>query len=98
MSPTWDYPVFDAAFREEIEREAEHQLMRFSAIRASRYCGGSEIAAAAAMLGLDASNEQRFSPSACRSMRRLHPGIPYFPRRRGAALPSTFGRHLAYYA
>ncbi|MGZ5086038.1 MAG: glycoside hydrolase family 2 protein [Usitatibacter sp.] len=101
MFANMDYPVADAEFRDEIEREAEYQLARLQRHACiAAYCGGSEIAQQAAMLGLARehwSNDffvERL-PELCA---RLHPGIPYFPSSPwGGALPMHVAAGISHY-
>ena len=101
MFANMDYPVGDAAFREEIVREATHQLgrlRRHACIAA--FCGGSEVAQQAAMMGLPAeqwSNDffdvelRKLCEDAC-------PGVPYFPSTPwGGALPFHVGTGISHY-
>ena len=101
MFANMDYPVGDAAFRAEIDAEATQQarrLARHACIAA--YCGGSEIAQQAAMLGLPASEwcSEFFAEGLPRLVAANHPGIPYFPSTPwGGALPIHVGTGLAHY-
>src|ERR1044072_4650455 len=53
MFANMDYPVGDAAFRAEIDAEADYQLRRLASHPCiAAYCGGSEVAQQAAMMGL----------------------------------------------
>ena len=55
MFANMDYPVADAAFRADIEAEVGYQLGRLHRHACiAAYCGGSEIAQQAAMMGLPA--------------------------------------------
>ncbi len=101
MFANMDYPVDDPEFRAQVEEEARHQLgrlRRHACIAA--YCGGSEIAQQAAMLGLPAEQwcNGFFGEALPRLCRELHPGIPYFPSTPwGGALPFHVGTGIAHY-
>ena len=101
MFANMDYPVADAAFRAEIEAEARHQLERLhrhACIVA--YCGGSEIAQQAAMMGLPADQWSNafFTESLPELCTSLHGGVPYFPSTPwGGALPFHVGAGIAHY-
>ncbi len=101
MFANMDYPVFDAAFREEIEREAEHQLTRLQRHPCiAAYCGGSEIAQQAAMLGLGREqwSNDFFAERLPQQCARLHPGVPYFPSTPwGGALPIHVSAGISHY-
>jgi beta-mannosidase len=101
MFANMDYPFRDAAFAAEAEAEVVQQLRRLRRHACiAAYCGGSEIAQQAAMLGLPA--EQR-----CPDFLRVrvadlceenHPGIPYFPNSPwGGAMPMHVGTGIAHY-
>jgi beta-mannosidase len=101
MFANMDYPVADPVFRASIEAEARHQLgrlQRHACIAA--YCGGSEIAQQAAMMGLPAetwANEffAEALPGLCATW---HAGVPYFPSTPwGGALPFHVGTGIAHY-
>ncbi len=101
MFANMDYPVADAALRDEIEREAAFQLARLSAHAClAAYCGGSEIAQQAAMMGLaraEWSNEF-FLERLPRLCERFHAGIPYFPSSPwGGALPMQLSTGISHY-
>ncbi len=91
MFANMDYPVDDPAFSADIEREARQQLGRLQRHAClAAYCGGSEVAQQAAMLGRPAQDwTNRFFaeilPALCAER---HPTIPYFPSTPwGGALP-----------
>ena len=101
MFANMDYPFGDAAFRAEALAEARHRLGRLHRHPCiAAYCGGSEVAQQAAMMGQPAarwSNEffDAELPALCAE---LHPGIPYFPSTPwGGALPFHAGSGLAHY-
>jgi beta-mannosidase len=101
MFANMDYPFGDEAFRAEALAEARHQLERLHRHPCiAAYCGGSEIAQQAAMLGQaagrwsDAFFDERL-PALCAE---LHAGVPYFPSTPwGGALPFHVGSGLAHY-
>jgi beta-mannosidase len=101
MFANMDYPVGDAGFREEIEREAEYQLgrlQRHACIAA--YCGGSEVAQQAAMLGLarEQWSSEFFSERLPQLIARLHAATPYFPSSPwGGALPIHVSTGISHY-
>jgi len=101
MFANMDYPFRDAAFRAEAEAEVRQQvarLRRHACIAA--YCGGSEIAQQAAMLGLA---PEHGCPDFLRHDARahcagLHPGVPYFPNSPwGGALPMHVATGISHY-
>jgi beta-mannosidase len=101
MFANLDYPARDAQFVAEVEDEARALLARLHRHPSiAVYCGGSEVAQQAAMLGLPASVwangifTQRL-PALCEA---LHPGVPYFPSTPwGGALPFHPGDGIAHY-
>ena len=101
MFANMDYPVRDPGFRRNIEGEARSvlaRLQRHACVVA--YCGGSEVAQQAAMMGLGAehwSNEffDEALPGLCATE---HAGVPYFPSSPwGGALPFHVGTGIAHY-
>jgi len=101
MFANMDYPFRDAAFAAEAEAEITGQLARLSRHACiAAYCGGSEIAQQAAMLGLAPEH-------GCADFLRVrvadlcdahHPGIPYFPNSPwGGAMPMHVGTGIAHY-
>jgi beta-mannosidase len=101
MFANMDYPFRDAAFRAEAEAEIVGQvqrLRRHAAVVA--YCGGSEIAQQAAMLGLAPEHGcpeflRRDAEALCAMH---HPGIPYFPNSPwGGALPMHVASGISHY-
>jgi beta-mannosidase len=82
MFANMDYPVTDAVFRAEIDREVAYQLQRLQKHACiTVYCGGSEIEQQASMLGLPASewSNEFFGEALPQRCAQLHAGIPYFP-------------------
>ena len=101
MFANMDYPVRDPGFRRTVEQEARAvlaRLQRHACVVA--YCGGSEVAQQAAMMGLGAehwSNEflDEALPGLCATE---HAGVPYFPSSPwGGALPFHVGTGIAHY-
>jgi beta-mannosidase len=101
MFANMDYPFRDEGFRAEAEAEVREQvqrLRRHACIAA--YCGGSEIAQQAAMLGLAPEHGcpdflRRDAESICCE---LHPGIAYFPNSPwGGALPMHVATGISHY-
>ncbi len=101
MFANMDYPVADAEFREEIEREAAFQLARLQKHAClAAYCGGSEVAQQAAMMGLARAqwSNEFFSERLPQLCARWHAGIPYFPSTPwGGALPMHVSTGIAHY-
>jgi beta-mannosidase len=101
MFANMDYPVADAAFRAEIEAEARYQVARLKAHPCiAAYCGGSEIAQQAAMVGLPAAqwSNEFFTGELPRLVAQLHFGTPYFPSTPwGGALPFHVASGIAHY-
>ena len=101
MFANFDFPVADEGFALRARVEAAAQVARFGRHASiAMYCGGSEVAQQAAMMGLP---EARWSnaffletlPSLCA---RLHPGVPYVPSTPwGGALPFHVGKGIAHY-
>jgi beta-mannosidase len=101
MFANMDYPFGDGEFRAEVDAEVRHQLGRLHRHPCiAAYCGGSEVAQQAAMMGLGPehwSNEfvARELPRLCAE---LHSGVPYFPSSPwGGALPFHVGTGIAHY-
>jgi beta-mannosidase len=101
MFANMDYPVRDPEFRTEIEAEARQQverLHRHPCIAA--WCGGSEVAQQAAMMGLAKehwSNDFFLEtlPALCEE---IQPGVAYFPSSPwGGALPFHVSTGIAHY-
>jgi len=81
MFANMDYPVADAQFAANIEREVRQQLQRLQRHPCMAvYCGGSEIEQQAAMLGLPADEwtQPFFTDTLPALCAQLHGGIPYF--------------------
>ena len=101
MFANMDYPVGDPQFLAEITAEAAGQLNRLQRHACvAVYCGGSEVAQQAAMLGrpaADWTNEyfSRILPALCTEW---HPTAAYFPSSPwGGALPFHAGSGIAHY-
>ena len=101
MYANMDYPFGDADFRAEAVAEARHQLERLHRHACiAAWCGGSEIAQQAAMLGQPAErwSHEFFDATLPRLCAELDPGTPYFPSTpSGGALPFHVGTGLAHY-
>jgi len=101
MFANMDYPVRDAGFRMEVEAEARDVLRRLQRHACvAVYCGGSEVAQQAAMMGL--SREHWLNDFFLQTLPALvaehHAGIPYVPSTPwGGALPFHVGRGVAHY-
>ncbi|HET9650941.1 MAG TPA: hypothetical protein VFP36_02060, partial [Usitatibacter sp.] len=101
MFANMDYPVKDAQFRAQAEEEARHvlrRLQRHPCIAA--YCGGSEIAQQAAMMGLAREHWSNdfFLETLPKLCAQMHPGIPCYPSTPwGGALPFHVGTGIAHY-
>lgn len=101
MFANMDYPFADEAFRGAVEEEARAQLSRLQRHACiAAYCGGSEVAQQAAMMGLPREQWANafFMTDLARLCEELHPGIAYFPSTPwGGALPFHVGEGLAHY-
>ncbi len=101
MFANMDYPFGDEAFRAEAGAEVRQQLARFQRHACiAAYCGGSEVAQQAAMMGLPASQwcHAFFTEELPRHCAELHPGIPYFPSTPwGGALPFHIATGVSHY-
>ncbi len=101
MFANMDYPVNDEQFRGEIEAEVQYQLSRLQRhVSIAAYCGGSEIAQQAAMLGLPAADwtNNFFAESLPEYCSQWHPEIPYFPSTPwGGALPFHVATGISHY-
>ena len=101
MFANLDYPARDAAFASEVESEARALLARLQRRACiAAYCGGSEVAQQAAMLGLPAAHWSNalFTDRLPALCAELHPGIPYFPSTPwGGALPFHPASGIAHY-
>jgi beta-mannosidase len=101
MFANMDYPVGDAAFRAGIVAEARHQLQRVGGHACiAAYCGGSEVAQQAAMMGLPSGqwSNDFFDDELPRLCAEISPGVPYFPSTPwGGALPFHVGTGISHY-
>ena len=101
MFANMDYPVADPEFRAEVDAEVAHQLTRLASHPCiAAYCGGSEIAQQAAMMGLPAGewSNEFFADALPKAVAARHPCIPYFPSTPwGGALPMHVGAGIAHY-
>jgi len=101
MFANMDYPVGDPEFRREVEAEARQQLERLHRHPCiAAWCGGSEVAQQAAMMGLAKehwSNDFFLEtlPALCEE---FQPGVAYFPSSPwGGALPFHVSTGIAHY-
>src|SRR5258706_172016 len=101
MFANMDYPVSDPPVRGEIEVEARQQLERLHRHPCiAAWCGGSEVAQQAAMMGLAKehwSNDFFLEtlPALCEE---IQPGVAYFPSSPwGGALPFHVSTGIAHY-
>ena len=101
MFANMDYPVADPDFRAMITREVEQQINRLQRHPCMAvYCGGSEIAQQAAMMGLPASDwtNDFFADELPKLCASRHHGIPYFPSTPwGGALPIHVATGISHY-
>ena len=101
MFANMDYPFGDEAFAAEARAEATEQLTRLAPHPCiAAYCGGSEIAQQAAMMGLPADQwcHGFFAETLPALAAERHPHIPYFPSTPwGGALPMHVGTGVAHY-
>ncbi len=101
MFANMDYPVTDAAFSQNIEQEVVFQLSRLQKHPClSVYCGGSEVAQQAAMMGLpeECWSNSFFSETLPALCKKYHKGIPYFPSSPcEGALPFHVGTGVSHY-
>ena len=101
MFANMDYPIGDEQFRAEIDNEVQHQLNRLQRhVSIAAYCGGSEIAQQAAMLGLPESEwtNEFFAEALPKQCSLWHAGIPYFPSTPwGGALPFHLATGISHY-
>ena len=101
MFANMDYPFGDAGFRAMVEHEARAQLTRLHRHACiAAYCGGSEVAQQAAMMGLARGQwaDAFFTETLASLCAELHPGTPYFPSTPwGGALPFHVGTGIAHY-
>ena len=101
MFANMDYPMGDPQFAADVDAEVRQQLRRFQRHACiAAYCGGSEIAQQAAMMGLPADQwcSHFFAETLPGLCAQLHGGIPYFPSTPwGGALPIHVGTGIAHY-
>jgi beta-mannosidase len=101
MFANMDYPMGDPQFAAEVGVEVRQQLRRFQRHPCiAAYCGGSEIAQQAAMMGLPAEQwcNHFFAQALPELCAQHHRGIPYFPSTPwGGALPIHVSAGLAHY-
>ena len=101
MFANMDFPVDDAGFRASIEAEAAQQLERLHRHPCiAAYCGGSEVAQQAAMMGLPRKywSNDFFLETLPRLCAEIHPGSAYFPSSPwGGALPFHASSGIAHY-
>lgn len=101
MFANMDYPVDDAAFRAEVDGEVQQQLNRLQRhVCIAAYCGGSEVAQQAAMLGVPAADwtNSFFAQTLPQQCARWHDEVPYFPSTPcGGALPFHLGTGISHY-
>ena len=101
MFANMDYPVADPAFRGEIEAEARQQLARLHRHPCiAAYCGGSEVAQQAAMMGLAKEHWSNdfFLETLPKLCEEIQPGVAYFPSSPwGGALPFHVSTGIAHY-
>ncbi|HET7730750.1 MAG TPA: hypothetical protein VFK48_12020 [Usitatibacter sp.] len=101
MFANMDYPFADAAFRAEAECEVRYQLGRLHRHPCiAAYCGGSEVAQQAAMMGLAAEHwsNEFFTEALPRLCASEHAAVPYFPSSPwGGALPFHVASGISHY-
>jgi beta-mannosidase len=101
MFANMDYPVENPEFHAQVDAEVRHQLGRLQRhVCIAAYCGGSEVAQQAAMLGRPASEWTNafFAEELPRLCAELHESIPYFPATPwGGALPFHVGAGISHY-
>jgi beta-mannosidase len=101
MFANMDYPVADPGFRGEIEAEARQQLARLHRHPCiAAYCGGSEVAQQAAMMGLAREHwsNEFFLETLPKMCEEQQPGVAYFPSSPwGGALPFHVSTGIAHY-
>jgi beta-mannosidase len=107
MFANMDYPVTDAAFGQNIKEEVIFQLGRLQKHPClTVYCGSSEIAQQAAMMGMpeECWSNSFFSETLPTLCDQYHKGIPYFPSSPCAGdmpsqgtLPFHVGTGIAHY-
>jgi beta-mannosidase len=101
MFANMDYPVTDTAFNQNIQQEASFQLSRLQKHPCiTVYCGSSEVAQQAAMMGLpeECWSNAFFSETLPGLCEKYHKGIPYFPSSPcEGALPFHIGTGISHY-
>jgi beta-mannosidase len=101
MFANMDYPAGDTQFRSEVEAEARHQVTRLASHPCmAAWCGGSEVAQQAAMMGLPAEAwcGELFAQLLPAIVAERHPGTPWFPSSPwDGALPMHVGSGIAHY-
>ena len=101
MFANMDYPVTDEKFLACIRTEVWQQVNRLQTHACMAvYCGNSEVAQQAAMMGLPAENwsNEFFSNEVAGVCARMHHGIPYFPSTPwGGALPFHTAAGISHY-
>lgn len=101
MFANMDYPVADTGFRALIASEVEQQLNRLQRHPCvAVYCGGSEIAQQAAMMGLPEADwtNDFFADQLPKLCSSRHHGIPYFPSTPwGGTLPIHVATGISHY-
>ena len=101
MFANMDYPVGDPDFRAEVEAEARQVLARLHRHPCiAAYCGGSEVAQQAAMMGLPEKywSNDFFLETLPRLCDEAQPGVAYFPSSPwGGALPFHVSEGIAHY-
>jgi beta-mannosidase len=101
MFANMDYPVADPEFRAEVEAEARQVLARLHRHACvAAYCGGSEVAQQAAMMGLAEKywSNDFFLEALPRLCQDAHPGAAYFPSSPwGGPLPFHVSEGISHY-
>lgn len=101
MFANMDYPFKDAAFHADVDAEVSYQILRTQRhVCIAAYCGGSEVAQQAAMMGLPDADWMNdfFATELPAQCAQLHTGIPYFPNTPwGGALPFHVATGISHY-
>ncbi|HEU4950943.1 MAG TPA: hypothetical protein VFT46_03285 [Holophagaceae bacterium] len=101
MFANLDYPFADEGFRQGVEAEAAFHLARLQRHACvAAYCGSSEVAQQAAMLGQppEAWSGEFYDQTLPRLCAEHHPGVPYVPSTPcGGALPFHTSEGLTHY-
>lgn len=101
MFANFDYPFDDARFRADVDAEIAQQVNRLKRHACiAMYCGGSEVAQQAAMMGLPRTHWMHpfYVEQLPAQLSQLHPGVPYFPSSPwGGALPFHAGTGICHY-